>query len=225
MKYLSLLALLPLLMFVGCGEDEPEPPPPAEVQEVPKRTAEQLYQETMQKLSGVLRPGNLNGLAVQAIVTEAKNTYRPPVEPNGEEAITKIKRDLNQRFDAANQAGQWNVVIAIAAGLDVFAKGPPERTGEMKKIDRLRKRAMAELSKPQVAVTGFADDYVFLKITIPTTNEQISEQVRTGDSFIDDPQEPGKKLLRLDDILGDNRGIRVYYYKTDTSWTVPGPRG
>lgn len=225
MKFLTVIPMLALFLFVGCGEPEPEEPPPSAVQEPPKKTADQLYQETMKKLNTAMRPNNPRALPMLAIVTDAKNKYHPPVEPNGEEALSKIKRDLNQRFDNAAKAKQWKLVIAVASVLDVFAKGPPPREGELKKIDRLRKRARAELSKPILKVTGFADEYVFLKITIPTTNQRFSEQVREGDSFLDDPQEPGKKLLRLDAIIGDNREVRIYYYKTDTSWTIPGPRG
>lgn len=225
MRRLILLPMLAVIPLWGCSEPEPEEPEAPPAQETPKKTADQLYEETMQKLRGPLNPASPKGLPVQAIITDVKSKFRPPGEPNGEEAQSKIKRDLNQRFDAANKAGQWRLVIAIAAGLDVFAKGPPERTGELKKINRLRKRALAELSKPKVAVKGFVDDYVSLQITIPTTGARTSEYVREGDSFLDDPEAPGKKLLRLDDIIGDNREVRVYYYKTDTSWIVKGPRG
>jgi len=225
MKYLPLYLMLALFVFVGCGEPEPEPPPPAASIEAPKKSADQLHQETMKKMNPAVNPTNPRALVVQAICTDVKGKYRPPMEPNGPEALTKIKRDLNTRFDRAYKAGQWKLVITIAGGLDVFAKGPPERTGELKKIDRLRKRAMAELSKPKLRVTGFLDDYVMLEITIPTTNKKTKEQVREGDRFLDDPQEPGTKVLRLDEIIGDNRGVRIYYYKTDTSWIVPGPRG
>ncbi len=89
----------------------------------------------------------------------------------------------------------------------------------------MRRRAIAELSKPQVTVKGFVDDYVSLEIKVPPGNQKLSEYVREGDSFVDDPTEPGSQMLRLEEIIGDNRGVRIYYYKTDTSWTVPGPRG
>lgn len=225
MKFLTLVPMLAILLFVGCGEPEPEEPPPPAATEAPKKTADQLYQETMQRLNPALRPNNPRAMVILAHVTEAKSNYHPPVEPNGAEALSKIRKDLNQRFEKAMKQEQWKLVVAIAAGLDVFAKGPPERAGELKKIDRKRIRAMAELSKPKVTVRAFVDDYVGLSITIPTTNQHFSEYVREGDSFIDDPTAPGKKLLRLEDIIGDNKGVRVYYYKTDTSWEVPGPRG
>ncbi len=225
MKRLILIPTLALFLLIGCSEPEPEPPPPPATTEAPKKTAEQLYQETMKILTPALRPAAPNGMAIRAVITESKNKFRPPVEPNGLEAVSKLKTDLNKRFDAATKAEQWQLVIAVAAGLEVFAKGPPERTGELKKIDRLRKRAMAELSKPRVAVKAFVDDYVGLSIMVPPSNDPVTEYVREGDSFIDDPDSPGDKILRLDEIIGDNRGVRIYYYKTDTSWIVPGPRG
>ncbi len=125
MKRVILVPMLALLVLVGCSEPEPEPPPPATTVEPPKRTADQLFQETMTKLEPTLRPAAPKALPMIAIVTDAKNTFRPPVEPNGEEAVSRIKRELNQRFDAATSAGQWNLVIAIAGALDIFAKGPP----------------------------------------------------------------------------------------------------
>jgi hypothetical protein len=217
--------MLALLVFVGCGEPEPEVPDTPVRQPPPKKTAEQLYNDTMSRLTPNLRANAPKSAQLVEIVTEVNGKFRPPAEPNGEEAINRIKRELNSRIDNASRASQWQLVIAISNALDVFAKGPPERTGELKKIDRLRLRARAELSKPILKVKGFADDYVFLEITIPTTNTKYSEQVREGDSFLDDPQNPGQKLLRLEKIIGDNREVRIYYYQTDTSWTIPGPRG
>lgn len=225
MRRMTLFLALAAVIAAGCGEDEPELPPPPEPTEAPKKTAEQLAAETMQKLDPLLKPNNPRAFPAQAIVTDAKNKYRPPAEPNGEEALSQIKRDLGDRFDKAYRAGQWNLVVALAGVLDIFAKGPPERAGELKKNDRYRQRALAELSKPQVTVTGFVDDYVGLSIKVPPSNEKISEYVREGDSFLDDPNQPGEKLLRLEEIIGDNREVRIYYYKTDTSWTVKGPRG
>jgi len=225
MKSLILVPVLALLVFAGCGEPEPEVPDTPVRQPPPKKTADQLYNDTMSRITPLLRPGNVKGAEMIEIVTEVKGKYRPPAEPNGEQAVTQIQRELSQRIDNSNKASQWTMVIALADALDVFAKGPPERVGELKKLERLRSRAFAELSKPRLKVKGFADDYVFLEITIPTSNEKMSIQVREGDSFLDDPLSPGGKMLRLEKIIGDNREVRIYYYKTDTSWTIPGPRG
>jgi hypothetical protein len=196
------------------------PPPPP-----PKKTADQVYNEVMSKIEPHIQPANPRTMPFVAQLQEAVNTLKPPMEPNAPEGLNQVKRNLYERIEAAEQNEQWNYVVALAAGLDVFAKGPPPRTGELQKNERYRSRAQAELSKPRVKVEGFLDDYVFLDVFLPATNQQIDVQVREGDSFIPDPQNPGENLLRLDDIIGDNRAIQIYYYKTDTSWEVKGPRG
>jgi hypothetical protein len=226
MKYLFVIPLITLmLVLAGCSEPEPEepenlPPPPP-----PKKTVDEIYNEVMSKIEPHIVPNNPRTLPLISQLNEAVNTFRPPMEPNGPEGLNRVKRTLYERIETAENNEQWNFVVALAAGLDVFAKGPPPRTGELQKNERYRSRAQAELSKPQVKVAGFLDDYVFLDVFLPATNQNINVQVREGDSFIPDPQNPGQNMLRLENIIGDNRAIRIYYYKTDTAWEVKGPRG
>ena len=134
MRFLMIVPMLALFVFVGCGESEPEEPPPPATTEPPKKTADQLYQETMTKINPTMNPNNPRALPLLAIVNDVRKRYHPPGEPNGEEALSRIRRNLNQRFDAAGKAEQWRLVVIIAAPLDQFAKGPPERTGDRKSV-------------------------------------------------------------------------------------------
>lgn len=226
MRRFSFLAVL-AAMLVGC-EEEPPPPPEPVRQEPPKKTADQMYNETMQQLNPFLLPNPPNGPELATVIRTSVGKFRPPAEPNGPEAMSRVEGDLNRMISEARESKRWRQVVALCDGLDVFAQGPPPKTGDLNTIARYREQAMAELSKPQVKVTGFVNEYVMLEVTLPDMTggpaEVESVSVREGDDFLADPADPSKPLLRLDDIIGDNLGIRVYYYKTDNSWTVDGPR-
>jgi len=224
MRPFGLAMVVLSILFAGCGgEPEPEPPPKPVQRELPKKSADQLYNEATQQINPLLREGPPHEAEITAIMNDLKTKYRPPTEANGPEALGRIKSMLTDRARTANELRKWNILLTSATGLELLAAGPPRAEGELKKLRRYKEHAHAELSKPKIKVKGFFDDYVALEIYLPTTQTTVSEYVREGDSFLPDPENPAQNLLRLDRVIGNNKAVRIYYYKTDSSWEVPGP--
>lgn len=213
----SLLCMLVLVMFVGCGEEEPEepeePPPP------PPPTASEIHQE-MRSAIGVLWRGGLSENDREEVVqklTQVRNQYQQ--EENAPEAFRRLENDITELIPQARDADRWGIVKGAAMAYKVMNPNSD-------RYDRLEERADMYLERPQVEVTGFmnvdGDLYTFMRVTDPVTNEVNTYRVREGEEFHE--TEKYGITLRLLRIIGNQSAVELEYVPIQEPWVVPGPK-
>lgn len=211
MKRLALVASIALIALTSC---EKEPPPPPAPPPPPPKTADQLYNQAMQSIRPLLL----------ACVPETEPLLRQTVsaelgklkaEINGEGARTKITNDIKEALKGVYNAEQWQCVMNLCGALDA---AEPDNT----RTKRYRERAVAEINRPQIKVTGIyksEDDgitHAFVDVFLPETQEMHKLQVRIGEEFLG---------LIFERIEGNNQKLWFKYLKTNQSFAVDGPKG
>ena len=97
-------------------------------------------------------------------------------------------------------------LAAAAAAIDGYEILSP---GD-KKFDDMKTRVQLHVNRPEVVLQGFFEDvdkkqvYALLEVTLHPSNEVKKLHVRKGEEFED---------LRLVDIVGDLRGVKLEYLK------------
>ncbi len=180
---------------------EPEPEPPQTKEEVlaeirpviePLRNSVRTGAASLPDADREQMMWNLRN----AIVAHGDTEY-------GREALRELGYEI---MDVAKRAGMlehhWLVLTCIDA-IELLAMGSHL-------LDRLGERANVMLERPAVRVRGFLDDheksdtYVFLELINRRDGMVERVEARIGDEFHN---------LRLVDIIGRNRGVRLEYLR------------
>ncbi len=212
----TLLCMLMLVLFVGCGEEEPEveePPPP------PPPSANEIHQNLRSSI-GILWRGGLTQEDLDQIpqqLSQVVGQYQHEI--NAPEAIGRLERDLTELIPQARDAERWGVVKGAIVAYNVLNPNSD-------RYNRLEERADMYRERPQVEVTGFMDVdgvlYTFMRVRDPLSNRVESYRVREGEEFHE--TEKYGITLRLLRVIGNQRAVEIEYIPVQEPWEVPGPR-
>ncbi|GMW00641.1 MAG: hypothetical protein AMXMBFR84_17780 [Candidatus Hydrogenedentota bacterium] len=211
MKRLAAVLLVPVLAFVftACEKKEPEkpeaPPPP------PPPSAEQLSQQVITQVTPMLALGSAGSPQMVGMLTGEFGKLRGEV--NGEKAMMQVRNWLKEQLRASMDAQAWDVALGLCDAVDAVEPGNSRTT-------RSRERALSERNKPQVTVKGFYEEKtngtvtIFMDVYLPATGTMESVRVREGEEVLG---------LKIEKIIGDNKGVRIKYLETGQSYDVAGP--
>jgi len=217
MKTCWSVALLAVILCLGCQEQAPPPPP------TPPPAPEPSPEKLAEEMRSILAPvqGLLADPPVGTFTTEDKNAFlealqkaraKNQVTENGKRALEMVATDVETIISTARDKKRWKVVMGAIEAYEILSPGAST------KMSRLKERAQLYITRPVVVVQGFVDDkekkdtYAFLQVTLRPSMEVDSVQVKPGDEFYG---------LRFVDIVGDKKGVRLEYLKIPgDTWEV-----
>ena len=204
----KLMLMVALVMAVGllsaCSEKMPEPPPvEAAPPPPPPPSAEQLRDDAMKTLAGVLIIGSaIPSEVAKAQVNEVMNKLRNEV--NGAGALAMVTNQVRDAMREARDTSMWSSVIVLCDVLEVL-----EPTDS--RIDRYREQAQAEMNKPKLDLRVFSINpdtkkvIAAFEVTYTATNETKTIRIQEGEEF------ENYKFL---EVIGDLKGVRLRYIPT-----------
>jgi hypothetical protein len=216
-RFVLCSALMALLVTIAAceKEKEPEEPPPP-----PPPTAQELMSPLLTQLNetgnAIARGGPISKSARDKLLNAARTAKGSYIgQVNGEEALSRTKDEIDRRIYKCDELGLWHGVRLL---VDVYKVFDPDA----RRYERLVRRAVDELNKPDVKITGFYMDpevdktFVFMQAYIPATGEILKvDPVREGEEFLPQPY-----TLKLHRIVGNNSGIELEYVKTGERFEI-----
>jgi hypothetical protein len=202
-----------LLVMAGCAkepepveEEAPAPPPPT-----PQEIAAKIINDT--KLEGPLPAQGANFPKPQqqkllSAIQMAKTSNSATTD--GQTALRIVSRAIERRISQFQNAQLWNFVLPHIDAYLVLNPGSS-------RYDSVKRRATLEMTKPRPTIRGFmqdgrtGDSIVMLEIFLPSTQETKKEQMRVGDELYG---------LRLESIIGANKGIVMDYVETGDTFEI-----
>jgi len=207
MKHLVVLLVVTVLLLPACEKEAPPPPP--ESAPPPPPSVEDIYREVsplLQPLRDRVIGAPTDEMAYQKMLADLRGAKgKHQGTDNGKEAMARLATEIDGIITQARTQEFWGIV---ARGCEVFEILQPGNI----KTKRYAEMAAKELARPRVRVKGFHEDkatnetYVFLEVKLPNENWKRIDPVRVGDEFLDPPN-----TLRLVEILGDKKGVRLEY--------------
>lgn len=179
------------------GEDgEPLPPTPEEV-------AQQIIAEA-QLNAPIARQGTSLPPAVRKTILDLlrreKNRLKGTEE--GDRTLAIVEAKVDERVRQYQRAKLWEHVITMTDAHLIFNPGSV-------KFNHVRDKALVELRKPRVTVTGIPDfngrKIAMLRIYMPLTSQTFSEKMSLGEEM---------HGIRFLEIFGNDRGVRLEYLET-----------
>ena len=215
------LSAIALLMAVVVGCSEPTPPPPDPNNPPPKiKTQGEIvseFQPAYQPLQAAVGSGSdvdrEAGKAIASALSSAKG--KNAAEQNANAAIAQVTTDIEELLKKANEKELWGTVVS---GCDALGAVDPTNP----KIARFKDRALLQLNRPKVRITGStkipsqSDKTVFfLDVFLPEKNKTESVKQSVGDEFLG---------LRFVEVIGNDQGIKLEYKATGDIFSVPRQR-
>lgn len=194
----------------GCGGGSSEPvkpnpagdaaaPPPPTPEEVARRVITDLQLDAPLPPKGTRLPASVRATVLGQFDQQKANLSKTP---EGQAALEIVKRRLDDRIRALNDAEMWEYVMLYT---DAYARLDPQ----IAKYEDMRAKAMIELRKPRVTVQGLPEvaghKVAILSIYIPISSETFQETLSVGEEI------HGIKFVS---VYGDNRGITYEYLET-----------
>jgi hypothetical protein len=213
MKRAYALMLITAVALIGCAEPEPEEPegPPPPPPPTPQELADKVIQDA--QLNAPLPPpgSRMPPAAAQnllGLITREK-TAKSATE-DGKVALALVSRALERRIQEAEQRQLWEFVVVYIDAFGILNPGSA-------RYESSKQRATVELLKPQPKIRGFIADgrtgetLVMLELYLPQTGETVQERMRIGEEIYG---------LRLNEIIGNNKGIVMRYVATGQTFEV-----
>lgn len=215
-SFIFLLTILSVTLFLpGCGEEEAPaattpkftaPPPPTPEQIAAKIADEIGLNVALPAPGSTLPPGSAN--AFKSNITRIKNEQAGTEE--GLVVLGIVSGKLENRIRQVERGKLWHHLIIYEEGYRVL-------NPRSQKFKRQRDKAIIELKRPSVKVTGFMYDgrndftIAFLEIHMPLEDILYEERVRAGEEI------HGLKLLK---IIGNNQGVTLEFIESGDIFDV-----
>lgn len=210
-RFTNMLVLAALIgAMCGCEKKPVEPPaPPPRIPSESEITAE--FTSAYQPLVDAFNLGQAElpagtGEPIANALRAVKSKHA--MSQNGPAAIQKVTSAIEDLVTNANDRQLWGVVVAAC---DALQSMNPESS----KIDRYRERALLQLNRPKVTISGSSSvrdkTVFFMDVYLPETKKTESRQQSVGDEFLG---------LHFVEVIGDNQGVKFEYKATGDVFTV-----
>ena len=209
-------ALLAVALFLpGCAEEEaPQvvtpsrtaPPPPTPEEIASKIASEMGLGVSLPPPGSTLPPGS--AAAFKADITRVKNEQMGAEE--GAVVLGILSGKFEDRIRQVERGKLWHHVLIYEEAYRVLNPGS-------QKFKRQRDKAIIELKRPSVILTGFMYDgrneytIAFLEIHMPLEDMLYEERVRLGEEI------HGLKLIK---IIGNNQGVTFEFLESGDIFDV-----
>jgi len=210
-KITLLLALLLIFPLTGCNDEAPrekpdrpdvgedgEPLPPT-----PEEVAQQIIAQA-QLNAPMPRKGSSLPPAVRQTILDLlrREKNRLKGTEDGDRTLEIVEAKVDERVRQYERAELWEYVITMTDAHLIFNPGSV-------KFNHTRDKALIELRKPRVTVTGIPNfngrKVAMLRIYLPLTSQTFSEKMSIGEEM---------HGIRFLDIFGNDRGVRLEYLET-----------
>lgn len=210
MRRLTVLLAVLLIAIAGCEKEEEEEPL---VEEAPPPSPQEIAQKIIRELdlTAPIPPPEWN-MPKEVIpgylsaFRSARSQHSSTME--GKEALRIVSRAVDKRLNRMEEAEHWDAILLLCDVHEILNPGST-------KFNLSREKAEVELRKPRVTVKGIMEaagqKVAFLHYYLPLTGERFDERVRVGEEFYG---------LRLLNIIGMDRGVRLEYLETGESFEV-----
>lgn len=216
---LSRLICLPILLAVslllpGCGAEEPPvvvtkkaaPPPPTPEQIATMITQKLGLNGPLPAAGTTLPPGTAR--TFKASVTSIREKQMG--EEEGLEVLGFISSTFEKRIKQVERAKLWHHLIVYEEGYRVL-------NPRSQKFKRQRDKAIIELKRPSVTLTGFMYDgrndftIVYMNVHMPLEDKVYEERMRPGEEI------HGLKLVK---VIGNNQGVTFEFIENGDIFDV-----
>lgn len=205
MRFSNLIFLPVLLMAVlflpGCAEEEAPVVVPTKAAAPPPTPSEIAFQISrslglnapLPAAGSTLPPGTAK--TFKASITRIKNEQVTKEE--GLEVLGFISSNLEKRIRKMEGAKLWHHLLIYEEGYRIL-------NPRSQKFKRQRDKAIIELKRPTVTLTGFMHDgrndytIAFVEIHMPLEDKVYEERMRPGEEI------HGVKLIK---VIGNNQGV------------------
>jgi len=210
-KIALLLTLMLIFPLTGCDDEVPRekpdrpdvgedgvPPPPT-----PEEVAQQIIAEAQLNAPMPRRGASLPPAVRQTILDLLRRERnRLKGTEDGDQSLAIVAAKVDEKVRQYERAELWEYVITMIDAHLIFNPGSV-------KFSHIRDKALIELRKPKVTVTGIPDfnnrKIAMLRIYLPLSSETFSVKMSIGEEM---------HGLRFLDIFGNNRGVRLEYIET-----------
>ncbi len=213
MHKLVVYTLFLVVFIIGCAEPEPEtpppppPPPPPSAQELASKIiADVKLNDPIPTSTSVISPTVAGNMKTQL----QKGLGEISGQVNNENARTIVRMAVDDRISACVDAELWTHVLAL---IDLHLVIKPDS----KKHIANQTRAVIQLKKPVVTIKGVLTDKTtgrkkaLLDFFMPLENKTYSESMLVGESMYG---------LRLEEVIGSDKGIILYYQEADERYEI-----
>lgn len=209
-KFALLVALSLIVSLTGCEEQEARQKPDrpdVDVDAPPPPTPEEVAQQiiTAAQLNAQMpRRGSSLPPAVRQTILDSLRRERNRLKgtEEGDRALAIVEAKVDERVRQYERAELWEHVITMTDAHLIFNPGSV-------KFNHIRDKALVELRKPRVTVTGIPEfegrKIAMLRIYLPLTSQTFSEKMAIGEEM---------HGLRFLSVFGKDRGVRLEYLET-----------
>jgi len=209
------LSLMVVLALAGCQQEEAPPPEP---EAPPPPTCDEIYQE----LRGTLAPlytaveqarGIDNVTREGMVASFGQHRARHAASENGPCALDRIASDMTALIREAKDHDRWRAIKGACQVYEIIRPNDTRHAEDHRKADLI-------LARPIVRSRGYFESdgylYAFLEVTDQDTGRVTNYQVREGEEF--------HGILRLEEIVGNQQAVVIWYEPLDDTWRVLSPR-